>query len=81
MFSGPLTRRFRFVFALSASIAALAAAPAKRPNLVVLLSDQHSWDMVGAYGNRDVRTPHLDRRRRARPLGPRCADAAPHLLA
>ena len=61
MFSGPLTRRLGFVFALSASIAALAAAPAKRPNLVVLLSDQHSWDMVGAYGNRDVRTPHLDR--------------------
>ena len=37
-----------------------SGAPARRPNLVFILDDQHSWDMLGAYGNRDIRTPHLD---------------------
>ncbi len=31
------------------------------PNLVFVMSDQHSWDMLGAYGNRDVITPNLDK--------------------
>ena len=39
----------------------LSAAAPVRPNLVFVLSDQHSWDMVGAYGNREIQTPHLDR--------------------
>ena len=46
-------------------LAALAtttpAAPPARPNLVFVMSDQHSWDMLGAYGNRDIRTPNFDR--------------------
>ena len=34
---------------------------ARRPNLVFVLSDQHSWDMLGCYGNRDIITPNFDR--------------------
>ena len=30
------------------------------PNLVIFLSDQHSYDMVGAYGNQQIITPNLD---------------------
>ena len=30
------------------------------PNIVVLLSDQHSRDVVGCYGNHIVKTPNLD---------------------
>jgi arylsulfatase A-like enzyme len=30
------------------------------PNLVFILSDEQSWDMVGAYGLSQVQTPHLD---------------------
>lgn len=32
----------------------------KLPNLVIVLSDQHSSDMVGAYGNSQIITPNLD---------------------
>ncbi len=31
------------------------------PNLLIVLSDQHSYDMLGCYGNEQVITPNLDR--------------------
>ena len=31
------------------------------PNLVIVLSDQHSYDMLGAYGNKQIITPNLDK--------------------
>ena len=33
---------------------------AQLPNLVIVLSDQHSADMVGTYGNNQIITPNLD---------------------
>ena len=33
----------------------------RRPNILVLYCDQLRWDALGANGNMDVRTPHLDR--------------------
>jgi arylsulfatase A-like enzyme len=33
----------------------------KAPNILFLLTDQHRWDCVGAYGAREIHTPHLDR--------------------
>lgn len=33
----------------------------EKPNLLLVLSDQHSYDMLGAYGNEQVITPNLDR--------------------
>ncbi len=38
-----------------------AAAGTRRPNLLFLFSDQHSSDMLGCYGNRQIITPNLDR--------------------
>ncbi len=37
-----------------------AAATAAKPNILFLLSDDHSYPYLGAYNNPDVRTPHLD---------------------
>lgn len=31
-----------------------------RPNVILILTDQHRWDCVGYAGNPDVRTPNLD---------------------
>lgn len=34
--------------------------PAKRPNIIFLLTDDHRWDALGVMGNRIIHTPHLD---------------------
>ena len=39
---------------------AAPAASAQRPNVLVLHVDQLRMDCLGAYGNRDVKTPHID---------------------
>ena len=44
------------LLALRASVAA-----ADRPNVLVVLSDDHSVPHVGCYGNKDIKTPNLDR--------------------
>lgn len=52
---------------LLAGIMALIAAPqsawgaeARRPNVLWICGDDHAPYVMGAYGNRQVRTPHLD---------------------
>jgi hypothetical protein len=32
----------------------------KRPNLLLITTDQHRWDAMGCAGNLVIRTPHLD---------------------
>ena len=39
----------------------LRAAPADRPNLLMVLSDDHSAEFLGASGNPVIQTPNLDR--------------------
>jgi arylsulfatase A-like enzyme/lysophospholipase L1-like esterase len=62
--------RVRRLFALLAVVGAAVAPlsrgedrtpPARKPNLVFVMSDQHSWDMLGCYGNPDVLSPNIDR--------------------
>ena len=38
-----------------------AALAAKRPNVVFILTDNHGAWTLGCYGNRDIRTPNIDR--------------------
>jgi arylsulfatase A-like enzyme len=40
--------------------AAAAAAASSHPNLVVILSDDHRWDALGAAGNPNIVTPVMD---------------------
>lgn len=39
----------------------LAAAEPARPNLVIMLSDDHSLADSSVYGATDVKTPHMQR--------------------
>lgn len=60
------TTRRRFLRAasslpLAASLSKLDAQTRRPPNVVLLMSDEHRRDAMGAAGNRVVRTPHLDR--------------------
>ena len=32
----------------------------KEKNILYILTDQHRWDMLGAYGHPQVKTPHID---------------------
>lgn len=74
----PLTRR-KLVQLCAAGAAALPArsSPARRdrPNILFLLTDQQRFDCAGAYGNRVIRTPNIDRIAREGALF-RCAYSA-----
>jgi len=47
--------------AVPRAVADVAAPVALRPNILFLLSDDHSYPYLGCYGNKDVQTPNLDR--------------------
>ena len=57
--SHPPTRR-QFAAALGAAASAGAQSP-RRPNIVFVCSDQHSFKYAGFAGHPLVKTPHLDR--------------------
>ena len=61
--------------------------PGRRPNIILLMTDQHRGDCLGAAGNRVIRTPHLDAMaadgalfRRAYSSVPSCTPARSGLL-
>src|SRR5687767_8188443 len=58
-FAFPMYPRSLFT-ALALALTSLACA-ATKPNIVFLLSDDHSYPFVGCYGDSNVRTPNLDR--------------------
>src|SRR4051794_33423907 len=41
-------------------VAATAGEPA-RPNIILIISDDHAWTDYGFTANKDVRTPNIDR--------------------
>ena len=49
------------VLLVGVALVTSAARAAERPNLLFLLSDDHSYPFVGCYGNGNVQTPTLDR--------------------
>ena len=33
----------------------------RRPNILMFITDQQRWDALGVNGNREIKTPNLDR--------------------
>ena len=54
-------RLLNLLAALPAVVLAAASAPAARPNIVFIFSDDHAQHAISAYGSKVNRTPHLDR--------------------
>ena len=42
------------------AVGTLHAAPAPRPNVVFILTDDLGYGDIGAYGNKTIKTPNLD---------------------
>jgi arylsulfatase A-like enzyme len=57
-----VSRRYFFIGSLGAPLAAQRrqAAPA-RPNILLILADDLAAWMLGCYGNKEIRTPYIDR--------------------
>ncbi|MBI4580004.1 MAG: sulfatase-like hydrolase/transferase [Planctomycetes bacterium] len=52
----------RFVLPIAIALGCAAAgSAADRPNVLVIMSDEHNADVLGCYGNKIVQTPNLDR--------------------
>ena len=53
-----ITQHFLFIFLFTSF---LIFAQQTKPNLVFVLSDQQSFDMLGCYGNKQIKTPEIDK--------------------
>lgn len=53
---------FALFFSFSTSLLAQKKIEStKRPNIVIIISDDHAFQAIGAYGNKYVKTPNIDR--------------------
>ena len=58
-----ITRRRLAVLAVLAltSVHTSSGADSKRPNIIMLLTDDQRWDTLGCMGNEIIKTPNVDR--------------------
>lgn len=52
---------FAFVLLFFAVGCSQRSKPEERPNIVFIFSDDHAYQAIGAYGNKIVKTPNIDR--------------------
>src|SRR5215475_12278824 len=58
---GGLIAAWLLFLLLPAPLPLATAAEPGRPNIVFILADDLGWGDLGCYGNRDIKTPNLDR--------------------
>ncbi len=56
----PFPLRRSFLLLLTLVVAHAASAGERRPNLLFILTDNQSAELLPSYGNRDIETPHID---------------------
>lgn len=56
-----MNRRQFLATGAAATLAPRAHAQQRPPNVVLILTDNHGAWSLGCYGNRDIRTPHIDK--------------------
>lgn len=62
LFEDEMKRLLSLLLALCAfASVSRAEAPARRPNILFIMTDQQRWDCLGANGNKLIKTPNLDR--------------------
>jgi choline-sulfatase len=57
---GTMSRHVLLLLSLGMTLSALGANPAKQPNILLIISDEHNASVLGCYGNKIARTPNLD---------------------
>ena len=55
-----ITRRTLYAAIALAAVFATSATAQDRPNVLLIMTDNQSPNLLGAYGNRDIRTPNID---------------------
>jgi len=57
--------RFLTAFAAAAMLSPLSAetagSPSRRPNVILIMTDDQGYGEIAAHGNPDIQTPHMDR--------------------
>ncbi|MBN2639546.1 MAG: sulfatase-like hydrolase/transferase [Bacteroidales bacterium] len=53
--------KYLIAFLLKGLTLSTTAQQIRTPNILLIMTDQHSWDAVGYAGNKAIKTPNLDR--------------------
>ena len=52
---------FPLIFFTFISCTPISKEKKERPNFIIFIADDISWDDFGCYGNRQVKTPNIDK--------------------